>query len=72
MKIVVDGRRAGKGYDANYDDETYTAFFSKRTLNKENVLHELFHHISNVNDWSISERNEEKRPNGYSRRVLNP
>lgn len=72
MKIVVDDRRVGKGCDANNDDETYTAYFSKRALNRENVLHELYHHISNVRNWTTSEKIEEKRAKRYVRRMLTP
>jgi len=30
MKIIVDGRRVGNGYEASYDYETYIPPISKR------------------------------------------
>mgnify|MGYP000507012911 CR=1 FL=1 len=48
MKIIVDGRRVGNGYEASYDCETYTAYFKKKGLDKFNVLHEFYHRIINV------------------------
>ena len=35
MRIVVDGRKAGKGNEASYDSETYTAYFRKRAVDKK-------------------------------------
>lgn len=68
MKIVVDGRRVGNGDEACYED--YTAYFTKRGLNKRNVLHELYHHLAYVNDWDVSERMEETLANRYVGRVV--
>jgi len=68
MKIVVDGRRVGNGDEACYED--YTAYFARKGLNKRNVLHELYHHLSYVNDWDVSEGKEERRANRYARKVL--
>ena len=45
-------------------------YFTKRTLNKFDVLHELYHHIVYANDWVMSERVEERKANTYARRVL--
>ena len=70
MKIVVDGRRVGNGDKACYDYDNYTAYFAKRTVNKSNILHELYHHLAYVNDWDISERTEERKANAYARGVL--
>lgn len=64
MKIVIDGRRVGNGYEACYDN--YVAHFKKKGLNKFNVLHELYHHIAYVNGWEMSLRKEEKEANKYS------
>jgi len=69
MKIVVNGRRVGNGDEACYED--YTAYFTKKAINRFNVLHELYHHLSYVNDWGISERKEERQANKYARKVLN-
>lgn len=70
MKIVVDGRKVGNGDEACYDYDDYTAYFTKRGLNKSNVLHELYHHLSYVNDWVMSERMEERKANRYARNIL--
>jgi len=70
MKIVVDGRRVGKGDQGCYDYENYIAYFPKRGLNKRNILHELYHHIVYVNDWIMSDRLEEKKANTYAKRVI--
>ena len=69
MKIVVDGRRVGNGDEACYCENE--ACFTKRGLNKRNVLHELYHHLSYVNNWDVSEREEERQANRYTRKVLN-
>jgi len=70
MKIVLNGRRVGNGDEACYDYDNYTAYFTKKGLNKRNVLHELYHHIVYVNDWVMDERMEERKANTYARRVL--
>jgi hypothetical protein len=58
----------GNGDEACYDN--CVAYFTKRGLNKPNVLHELYHHLAYVNDWSMSERREESEANRYARKVL--
>lgn len=68
MKIVVDGRRVGNGDEAGYEDNI--AYFTKRGLNKRNVLHELYHHLSYVNDWVMSGRKEEKEASRYATKIL--
>lgn len=68
MKIVVDGRRVGNGDEACYDN--YVAYFTRRGLNRRNVLHELYHHLAYVSDWDISERMEERQANRYVRKVV--
>jgi len=68
MKIVVDGRRVGNGDEACYYENK--AYFTKKGLNKRNVLHELYHHLAYVNDWDMSERMEERKANAYARKVM--
>jgi len=68
MKVVVDGRRVGNGDEACYNN--YVAYFSKRGLNKRNVLHELYHHISYVSNWEMSDRTEERKANKYVKSVF--
>lgn len=52
MKIVVDGRRVGRGSNACY--EHYVAYFKKRGLNKRTVLHEFYHHLAYVFEWDMT------------------
>ena len=68
MKIGLDGRRVGNGSEACYDH--YVAYFTKRGLNKRNVLHEFYHHLAYVYDWDITERAEEREANRYARIIL--
>jgi len=68
MKIIVDGRRVGNGDEACYYENK--AFFTKKTLNKRNVLHELYHHILESYELEMSERIEEKMARRYVREVL--
>lgn len=68
MKIVVDGRRVGNGDEACYYENK--AYFTRKGLNKRNVLHELYHHLSYVSNWDISERKEERQANRYARKVM--
>ena len=68
MKIIVDGRRVRKGNDAEYSENT--ACFTKRGLNKRNVLHELYHHIAENKELDVSERKEEKEANMFAGEVL--
>jgi hypothetical protein len=68
MKIILDGRKVGNGDEACYDRNV--AYFTKRGLNRSNVLHELYHHLACVNGWEMSERKEEMEANRYTRNVL--
>jgi hypothetical protein len=68
MKIVLDGRKVGNGDEACYDKNV--TYFTKRGLNKSNILHELYHHLTYVNDWNMSERSEEREADKYARNVL--
>jgi hypothetical protein len=68
MRIVLNGRKVGNGGEACYDKNV--SYFTKRGLNKSNVLHELYHHLAYVNEWGMSERKEEMEANRYTRNVL--
>jgi len=68
MKIIVDGRRVGNGYEAEYYDNK--AYFTKKGLNKQNVLHELYHHIVDVIGIEIREKKEETEARLFARGVL--
>ena len=68
MKIVVDGRKVGNSDDACYYD--YVAYFKKRGLNKQNVLHEFFHHLAYLNELDLTESKEEREANRYAKILL--
>jgi len=68
MKIIVDGRRVGNKDEACYYDNK--AYFTKKTLNKSNVLHELYHHIVENYELDMSEKMEERNAKRYIREVL--
>jgi len=58
MKIILNGRKVTKGYPCDYFEGI--ACFTKKGLNKRNVLHELYHHIANNKELEISESKEER------------
>ena len=65
MRIVLNGRKVGKGYVAYYSQSR--AYFTKRGLNKRTVLHELYHHLVYVNGLDMPQRMEERRAGSYAR-----
>ncbi len=68
MKIIVDGRKVMKRYPCDYFEGI--ACFTKKELNKKNVLHELYHHIVNNKGLEISEKKEERESNRFAREVM--
>lgn len=68
MKIVLDGRKVMKGYPCDYFEDI--ACFTKKGLNKRNVLHELFHHIVNNKELEIPEKKEEREASRFEREVM--
>ncbi|MFB0502697.1 MAG: hypothetical protein ACETWE_02595 [Candidatus Bathyarchaeia archaeon] len=60
MKVVVGGRRVANSDEALHDDDTCTAYFKKKGIDKFNVLHEFYHHLVYVNGWDISEKREKR------------
>ena len=68
MRIVLNGRRVGNGDIAVYFQNR--AYFTKRGLNKRTVLHELYHHLVDVNDLEMSDSKEERNANSYVRDFL--
>jgi hypothetical protein len=63
MKIILNGRKVGKGYEAYYFENK--AYFTKRGLKKRTILHELYHHLVYMERLELSERIEEKEANDY-------
>ena len=69
-KIILNGRRVGNGDEASYRADHYVAYFTKRGLDKFNVLHEFYHHLVYINEWDMSEGKEEREANRYAKKVL--
>ena len=65
MKIILDGRKVMKGYVCDYFEGI--ACFTKKGLNKRNVLHELYHHTVNNKGLEISEKKEEREASRFVR-----
>lgn len=70
MKIILDGRRVGNGDKACYNYDGYTAYFSKRGLDKFNVLHEFFHHLVAKRVIEIDEKYEEKAADRFAKEIM--
>ena len=68
MKIIVDGRRVLRACESDYFDGI--ACFTKKGLNKPNVLHELYHHVVESKGIEISERKEERLARAFTRGVM--
>lgn len=69
MKIVLNGLRVMRGYECDYFNGVAT--FTKRGLNRRNVLHELYHHLVEEKKLEISEKREEKEASLLVREVMN-
>jgi len=58
-----------RGYPCDYFEGI--ACFTKKGLNKGNVLHELYHHIVNNNEGlEISEKKEEREARKFVRKIM--
>jgi hypothetical protein len=68
MKVVLDGRRAGRGNRGCYFDNK--AYFTKKGLTKRIVLHEFYHHLVDDKKWDLPSIMEEKNANRYARELL--
>lgn len=66
MRIILNGRRVGNNDEACYDNNK--AFFTRRTLNQSNVLHEFYHHL--VDGLELSENREERKADRFAREML--
>jgi hypothetical protein len=47
------------------------AYFTKRGLNKQTIIHELYHHLVYADGLELSQRTEEKAASSYARDFLN-
>ena len=63
MKIILNGRKVGKGNIALYYQNK--AYFTKRGLKKRTVLHELYHHLVRKKGVEC-DSNEEKQAVRYA------
>ena len=68
MKIILDGRKVMKGYPCDYFEDI--ACFTKKGLNKRNVLHELYHHIVENMGLETPEKKEEQEAERFARRII--
>lgn len=68
MKIILDGRKVGRGNDADYFEGI--ACFTRKGLKKRNVLHELYHHVVEVNGIEMTSRKEEKEACWFAGEVI--
>jgi len=68
MKLIVNGRRVTRGCDGIYFEGV--ACFTKSGLNKQNVLHELYHHIVENLGLEIPEKKEEREAERFVNRII--
>jgi hypothetical protein len=68
MKLIVDGRRVIRGCDGVYFENI--ACFTKSCLNRQNVLHELYHHMVGNKGFEISKKKEEQEACRFARDVI--
>ena len=68
MRIILNGRKVGNGDDACYFKNK--AYFTKRGLNKRNVLHEFYHHLIETKGLELPERVEEKQANMFASELV--
>jgi hypothetical protein len=62
--VRLNRRKVGNGDIAVYFQNR--AYFTKRGLNKQTVLHELYHHLVYVNELEMSERQEERNADRFA------
>jgi hypothetical protein len=68
MKIILNGRRVMRTCEADYFEGI--ACFTKKGLNKMNVLHELYHHIAENKELEVSWTTEEREASLFVREVI--
>lgn len=69
MRIRLNGRKVGNGDIAVYFQNK--AYFTKRGLTKQTVLHEMYHHLVYVNGLDMTGTMEERAANSYARDFIN-
>jgi len=73
LKLVVDGRRVmrtrtHKTYSAHYYRNK--AYFTKKSVNKRNVLHEVYHHLIDAYGLDLTRNEEESEACRFVREVM--
>ena len=68
MKIILNGRRVMRACECDYFEGI--ACFTKKGLNKRNVIHEVYHHIVENNGLEMSWRKEEMEAGRFVREVM--
>jgi len=68
MKILLNGRMVTRTCECDYSEGI--SCFTKKGMNKRNVLHELYHQIVNNKGLEISEKKEEREANRFARVVI--
>jgi len=68
MKIILNGRRVTRACEADYLEGI--ACFTKKGLNKRNVLHELYHQVVENKGLEMSWRKEEMEASRFVREVM--
>jgi len=68
MKIIMDGRRVMRACEADYYEGI--ACFTKKGLDKRNVLHELYHHIVEAKGIEMPKMKEERMASLFVREVM--
>jgi hypothetical protein len=65
MRIILNGKKLGRNCEAFYFEGK--AYFSRRSLNKRNVLHEYYHFLVDSKGLDIPERLEERSARLFAR-----
>lgn len=68
MKIVVNDRKVGNKYEAQYFEGKAT--FTKQGFKKINVLHELYHHLVESYGLDMPRRKEERLARKFTVEVM--
>ena len=69
MKLIVNGRRVTRGCEGIYFEGV--ACFTKSGLNKQNILHELYHHNVENLGLEIPEKKEEIEARRFANQIIN-
>ena len=65
LKVILDGKKVGKGYVGYYLKNR--AYFTKRGLTKRIILHEFCHHLIDTKGLQMPIGKEEKEANNFAR-----